>query len=161
EGREEGMAVVWATAYLDEAARCGEVLLLHEGRLLAQGPAEAFLAPLAGREFRVGVPGEQRRAPPHTGWGCLGVAGRGGAWGGRGIVRGDGAAVGPAQKLGGETLEPVPARFEDGFVALLAPPPRPSHAAREREDNPLSRAAGEGRGGGAEAITVTDLVRRF
>jgi ABC-2 type transport system ATP-binding protein len=38
EGGSDGMAVVWATAYLDEAARCGEVLLLHEGRLLAQGP---------------------------------------------------------------------------------------------------------------------------
>ena len=46
EGREDGMAVVWATAYLDEAARCGQVLLLHEGRLLAQGPPGEFLAPL-------------------------------------------------------------------------------------------------------------------
>jgi ABC-2 type transport system ATP-binding protein len=43
EGRADGMAVVWATAYLDEAARCGEVLLLHESRLLAQGPPRSSL----------------------------------------------------------------------------------------------------------------------
>src|ERR1700759_5042812 len=30
EGRADGMAVVWATAYLDEAAPCGEGLLAHQ-----------------------------------------------------------------------------------------------------------------------------------
>ena len=62
EGGADGMAVVWATAYLDEAARCGEVLLLHEGRLLAQGPPSAFVASLAGRVFRLSVPTGERRA---------------------------------------------------------------------------------------------------
>jgi ABC-2 type transport system ATP-binding protein len=53
EGRDEGMGVVWATAYLDEAARCGRVLLLHEGKLLADAPPDEFLAPMAGRVFRL------------------------------------------------------------------------------------------------------------
>ncbi|OYV54971.1 MAG: ABC transporter ATP-binding protein [Acidiphilium sp. 20-67-58] len=48
----EGVTVLFSTAYLDEAARCRDVLLLHEGRLLAQGPPERFTAPMAGRIFR-------------------------------------------------------------------------------------------------------------
>ncbi|MFX7329411.1 ATP-binding cassette domain-containing protein, partial [Acinetobacter baumannii] len=31
---DEGMAVVWSTAYLDEAERCESVLLLNQGQLL-------------------------------------------------------------------------------------------------------------------------------
>ena len=62
EGRADGMAVVWATAYLDEAARCGRVLLLHQGRLLADAPPDEFLAPLRGRVFRLAVPAGGRRA---------------------------------------------------------------------------------------------------
>ncbi len=55
EGRAEGMGVVWATAYLDEAARCGRVLLLHEGKLLADMPPDEFVAPMAGRVFQLEV----------------------------------------------------------------------------------------------------------
>ena len=35
---EEGMAVVWSTAYLDEAESCQEVLLLSHGRIVYAGP---------------------------------------------------------------------------------------------------------------------------
>jgi len=31
--REEGMSVLLSTAYLDEAERCAEVVLIHEGRI--------------------------------------------------------------------------------------------------------------------------------
>jgi ABC-2 type transport system ATP-binding protein len=72
------------------------------------------------------------------------------------VVLREGCAVPAAQELGGETLDPLPPRFEDGFIALLAPPPRlPS---------PSPRARGVGGGGAASqqsAITVSDLVRRF
>jgi ABC-type multidrug transport system ATPase subunit len=33
----EGMSVLLSTAYLDEAERCAEVVLLHEGKVLDQG----------------------------------------------------------------------------------------------------------------------------
>ncbi len=37
----QGLAVVWSTAYLDEAELCAEVLLMNEGRLIFSGkPAE-------------------------------------------------------------------------------------------------------------------------
>src|SRR5512136_3498214 len=34
--RSEGMSVLLSTAYLDEAERCAEVVLIHEGRILEQ-----------------------------------------------------------------------------------------------------------------------------
>ena len=34
---EEGVGVVWSTAYLDEAEKCAEVIVLNEGRVLFQG----------------------------------------------------------------------------------------------------------------------------
>ena len=36
--QQEGMSVLLSTAYLDEAERCDEVILLHEGEVLGQGP---------------------------------------------------------------------------------------------------------------------------
>ena len=163
EGRADGMAVVWATAYLDEAARCGDVLLLHEGRLLAQGPPTEFLAPLEGRVFRLRVPVGERRAAARLATAHPAVLDA--------VVEGDalrivlrqGVAVPGAPELGGEALEHLPPRFEDGFVAALAPPPpRPSRKGRGERPTPSPSTRGRGLGGGdATAITVTDLVRRF
>ncbi len=163
EGRADGMAVVWATAYLDEAARCGNVLLLHEGRLLAQGPPAEFLAPLEGRVFRLRVPAGERRAAGRLATAHPAVLDA--------VVEGDalrivvrqGVSVPGAAELGGEALEHLPPRFEDGFVASLAPPPPTPLPPGEGEKVPFSpsprgRAVG---GGGADAITVSDLFRRF
>jgi ABC-2 type transport system ATP-binding protein len=44
--RDEGMTVLLSTAYLDEAERCDEVILLHQGRLLGHGNPASFSAPL-------------------------------------------------------------------------------------------------------------------
>ena len=35
---DQGIAVIWSTAYLDEAERCPDVLLLNEGKLIYDGP---------------------------------------------------------------------------------------------------------------------------
>lgn len=60
---QEEMTVLLSTAYLDEAERCAQVILLHEGRVLSQGPPDEYSAPLAGRTFVVDVPaGQQKRA---------------------------------------------------------------------------------------------------
>ena len=40
--RQEGMTVLLSTAYLDEAERCDEVILMHEGEVLGQGPPQQF-----------------------------------------------------------------------------------------------------------------------
>src|SRR5690606_1944152 len=46
---DEGMAVVWSTAYLDEAERCDSVLLLNEGELAFAGPPGDLTGRLEGR----------------------------------------------------------------------------------------------------------------
>jgi ABC-2 type transport system ATP-binding protein len=165
EGRTEGMAVLWATAYLDEAGRCANVLLLHEGRLLAQGRPDVFLEPLRGRVFRLGIASVRRRAVAREASADPAVLDALVAGDALRIVLRNGAAVPDAQALGGESLDPLPPRFEDGFVALLAPPPNPLPRGEGKQtptpSSPSPCGWGAGGGGADNAITVSDLVRRF
>jgi ABC-2 type transport system ATP-binding protein len=57
----EGVGVLWSTAYLDEAERCDEVYLFHEGKLLYAGPPGELTQRVEGRVFRVPVESDQRR----------------------------------------------------------------------------------------------------
>jgi ABC-2 type transport system ATP-binding protein len=50
---DQGIGVLWSTAYLDEAERCGSVLLLNEGQLLNSGDPREMTARIAGRTFVV------------------------------------------------------------------------------------------------------------
>jgi ABC-2 type transport system ATP-binding protein len=50
---QEGISVVWSTAYLDEAERCDSVLLLNEGRLLYNGPPAELTQRMRGRAFKI------------------------------------------------------------------------------------------------------------
>jgi ABC-2 type transport system ATP-binding protein len=59
--KEQGMSVLLSTAYLDEAARCHEVILMHEGKRLGQGSPESFSEPMRGRTFRVTASGLGKR----------------------------------------------------------------------------------------------------
>lgn len=49
----EGMAVLLATAYMDEAARCHRVCLLHAGRVLALGEPQRLVRALEHSVFEV------------------------------------------------------------------------------------------------------------
>src|SRR5262249_36670557 len=55
---DEGIGVVWSTAYLDEAGRCAEVLLINEGRALYDGPPQELTDRARGRTFLVEGAGE-------------------------------------------------------------------------------------------------------
>ena len=150
EGRAEGMGVVWATAYLDEAERCGRVVLLHEGRMLAAAPPAFFLAPLRGRVFSLAVPAAGRRqagrlaaADPAV----LDVAVEGDAL--RLVLRPGAAPPDPAT-LGGTALVAAAPRFEDGFIDRLAAAPAVAPVETARPAH-----------GAGPAIEVHDLVRRF
>ena len=59
--KNNGGTVLISTAYFDEAERCDEVILLHEGKLLRQQSPEAFRAPLANRTYLVNEPHVSRR----------------------------------------------------------------------------------------------------
>jgi ABC-2 type transport system ATP-binding protein len=155
EGVGEGMGVVWATAYLDEAARCGRVLLLHQGRLLADAPPAEFLAPLQGRVFRITArAGTRRAAAAHAAANASvldavvdGAEVR--------IVLRRGATLPERATLGATSVEPATPRFEDGFIDTLAADETP-HAAV-----PPPVTASPHDHVGETAIEVRDLVRRF
>jgi ABC-type multidrug transport system ATPase subunit len=117
----EGIAVVWSTSYLDEAERCAEVLLLHEGRLLHAGPPQDLSQRMAGRAFVVASQGHGgrellRRAlrlPQVTDGVVQGQAVR--------LVMAEGAAPPStaAMKVAALEVRPVPPRLEDAYVAML------------------------------------------
>src|SRR6478672_5548953 len=58
----QGITIVMATPYLDEAERCARVALLHEGKLLALDRPDALRATLPGTLFEV-IVHDHRRAP--------------------------------------------------------------------------------------------------
>jgi ABC-2 type transport system ATP-binding protein len=58
----QGITIVMATPYLDEAERCSRVALLHEGRLLALDRPDALRATLGGALYEVLVHDHRRAA---------------------------------------------------------------------------------------------------
>ncbi len=60
--QKSAMTVLLSTAYLDEAERCDEVILLHEGRLIKQAKPQQFSDDVAGRVFQVTAKGQRYRA---------------------------------------------------------------------------------------------------
>src|SRR6267378_4058484 len=53
---DENLTVLLSTSYLDEAERCGQVVVLHQGKVLAQGRPADVSALAAGRTFLVEPP---------------------------------------------------------------------------------------------------------
>lgn len=133
----EGMAVVWSTAYLDEAERCESVLLLDQGMLMFDGPPADLTRRLDGRSYRVtGISGDRRRllsealALPAVRDGVIqGATVR--------LVRADDATEDTLEELAdehGARLETDEARFEDAFIDLLGGSPDGQSAIAERMD---------------------------
>jgi len=58
---EEETTVLISTAYLDEAERCDEVIILNEGELLGKGKPSKFDAPLKGQVFEITISGMKNR----------------------------------------------------------------------------------------------------
>lgn len=119
---EDGLSVVVSTAYLDEAERCQDVLILHEGHLLHQGEPDDFAERARGRTWNLtGLPAEGRR-------GLLGRVARQGdvadavAQGGHIRVLAAQKDHAPALPTGAPpaaAYQAVAPRFEDAFIARL------------------------------------------
>ncbi len=160
--QEEGMSVLLSTAYLDEAERCDEVIMLHEGRLLGQAPPRAFSSKMEGCSYSVAVPGMRKRTVQEKLAGSPGVVDA--------IIRGDNIRLVMETRdrpdmeallpgVENVSLKPVPARFEDSFIAMLKTRRTDSDGTRPREHR-----KGTGiyrRDGGESVIQVRDVERRF
>jgi len=116
-----GMTVVWATAYLDEAERCDEVLLLQEGELVYSGLPSRLTDRLRGRSFLVsGLSGDRRGFLTRA---LAEDAVRDGVIQGTSVrlvlaESASAAALGHLLEDGAE-IRPTRPRFEDAFIDLL------------------------------------------
>lgn len=153
---DDGMAVVWSTAYLDEAERCQSVLLLNEGKLEFDGAPQELSDRLQGRSFRMEHVGAERRAILSRALDLASVS--------DGVLQGDAVRVVLRQGAGsnelktlaadvGASLEPVKARFEDAFIDLLGGGPGGTSALADRFDTvELDTDI---------AVSCKDLTKRF
>ncbi len=152
----EGMAVVWATAYLDEAERCEDVLLLDKGAVVYSGPPEALTSRLTGRSFLMsGIDGDRRDILTRA-LQLPGVR--------DGVIQGASVRLVVAQQrdLAGiselaascnATLAETTPRFEDAFIDLLGGGPGGVSAIAQRME-PLPQQ-------GAVMVSCQNLTKRF
>lgn len=152
----EGMAVVWSTAYLDEAERCESVLLLNGGQLAFDGPPEQLTGRLSHRSFRLEKAGTERRAILAEALNLSSV--------GDGVIQGAGVRIVLRENAGVEQIQAladrvdmplvaVPPRFEDAFIDLLGGGPGGTSVLAE--GMPPVRLASE------VAVACRDLTKRF
>lgn len=118
----EGVAVVWATAYLDEAERCETVILLNEGHVEFAGPPGQLTAAIADRSYCLSGTKLDRRVLLSRALDLRSVC--------DGVIQGSSVRVvlramasrgeldTLAHQAGAEVI-PVAPRFEDGFIDRL------------------------------------------
>jgi ABC-2 type transport system ATP-binding protein len=159
---DEGMSVLLSTAYLDEAERCNEVVILHEGKLLDQNSPQTLSARMKGRTYAVTVPGMKKRKVQEKLAGTPGVTDA--------IIQGEWVRLvmdtqEPIEvekvlpEMEGASLQPVPPRFEDSFIAMLQSEQSERAETRGIEKIPVSHVqAGSSEGA---VIEVKDVKRRF
>jgi len=120
--REQGTTVLLSTAYLDEAERCDEVVLLHDGQLLAQGKPADLRETMRGRTYEVAAENIEKRALQFRVARAPGVLDSLIQGDHIRVVTEDSAPLDTGTLLPGASglaINPVPPRFEDSFVALL------------------------------------------
>jgi ABC-2 type transport system ATP-binding protein len=125
----QGLTIVMATPYLDEAERCSRVALLHDGRLMAIDAPATLQAGLRGTLFEVLV--ADSRPPIDRLAGIPGVTDVQ-LFGDRAHVRFAESGGPPAAEAIGAALardgvrvisvRPIPASLEDVFIDLIASP---------------------------------------
>ncbi|NND89557.1 MAG: ABC transporter ATP-binding protein [Granulosicoccus sp.] len=133
----DGMTIVWATAYLDEAERSDSVLLLDKGELVYAGAPAALTRRLQGRSYRLThIAGDRRRLLSDA----LNLpAVRDGVIQGSTVrlIRAEQASAATLNELAasrGCRFELTSPRFEDAFIDLLGGTPDGHSAIAERMD---------------------------
>ena len=160
---EQGMSVLLSTAYLDEAERCHEVILLHEGRELGHDAPSAFSSRLQNQTFLLASQTLGRRHVQRQFYGKPGVVDA--------TIFGDQVRLVMDSPMAPEAVaglmedrdievKPVPPRYEDAFIARLTSRtedeggPGPT----EEVEGPAPRAE---EADNADVIVVDKVERRF
>ncbi|XPG48539.1 ATP-binding cassette domain-containing protein [Variovorax sp. KK3] len=160
---DEHLSVIVSTAYLDEAERCAQVFVMHEGHLIAEGAPQAIrdnargLCHIARPPQGMAARTLQARlldAPASI----IDAVPQGGDV--RFIRRPDTDDAALAALFDGMPVEPVTARLEDGFMVLLRA--KQQNAKSPTAPIALEAAAASEPGKPDEVvIEVKDLVRKF
>jgi ABC-2 type transport system ATP-binding protein len=146
--KEQGLTVLVSTSYLDEAERSSRAIVLHQGKVLAQGLPREVTAFAEGYTFVADpAPGETARALQTQ---LLDRPGMIDAVPDGGRVR---LVCAPEADRGASA--PTAARFEDGFMVLLRRTASHERGATITLERPLD-AQRSGR-----AVEVHDLVKQF
>lgn len=169
---DQGLSVILSTSYLDEAERCGHVVVLHEGKLLAHGNPVEVSGLAAGRTFLTDPPtGKLARtlqAQLLDDPAIVDAVPEGGRV--RFIV--NESSQDEPGRMKGEAVEP---RFEDGFMVLLRRSTQADKETRRKGEKeidlphslsphlPISHSPHPpvSLSGDAPVVQVQDLVRRF
>jgi len=147
---QKGLTVLLSTSYMDEAERCGRVVVLYNGKVLAQGPPAEVSKLADGHAFLADPPAGQKARGLQARLLDLANVVDAVPEGGRvRLVRKDESVTVPG-------MVPTPARFEDGFMILLrrAAGDRPVGGSMKL-DRPAAGRDGE------VVVEVHDLVRMF
>ena len=153
---DEGIAVIWATAYLDEAEKCDRVILLEEGSVAFEGRPETLTSTLKHRTFLLEHAQGDRRRILTQALELESVC--------DGVIQGDAlrlvlhqdAPIEPLEQLSRDVsakLGPVAPRFEDGFIDLLGGGPGGTSALAQRMSRVKSLAG--------HAVECRNLTKRF
>jgi ABC-2 type transport system ATP-binding protein len=157
---EQGLTVLLSTSYLDEAERCAQVVVLREGRVLAQGPPSGVAEKAVNRTY-LADPGSGQKAralqarllDEPTIIDAVPEAGQ------VRFVRNQNGAnenyleEGPVR---GIKVVPTSPRFEDGFMVLLH-----QVAAEQALSGSMAIEQTVQGQAGEVVVEVRDLVRRF
>jgi ABC-2 type transport system ATP-binding protein len=153
---DQGLTVLLTTSYLGEAERCAHVVVLHEGKVLAEGRPDEVSRLAAGRTFlaqpAAGETARQLQARLLDTPSVLDAVPEGGRV--RFVT-----SEAHGQPSVGLRIDPLRERFEDGFMVLLR---RTARAASQdapsfsttHHSPPTPHHDGT-------AVEVRDLVRRF
>jgi ABC-2 type transport system ATP-binding protein len=161
--RDDGLPVIVSTSYLDEADRCDHVIVLHRGKVLAQGAPRSVSDLAAGRSFLLQpAAGERPRdvqARLLTNPAVIDASPEGGRV--RVVLdRADAAGALAGDGIAADAVTATPAHFEDGFMTLLR-----TTAAEEAAPFSVAPASAPPRAhrhaDGEPAVQVRGLVRRF
>jgi ABC-2 type transport system ATP-binding protein len=146
---DRGLTVLMSTSYLDEAERANHVVVLHEGRVLAQSAPAEITGKAAGRTFVL---------TPAAGHNARSLQAR--LLDQQGIIDAvpDGGRVRIVEAADGASTDgraPIEPRFEDGFMILLRQTASHESVGSITLRRPIT-AGGEG-----AVVEVRDLLKRF
>ena len=158
--RDENLTVLVNTAYMNEAALCGQVYVLHKGALLAHGTPDDLRAIAAGRCYScTPPPGEPTRIlQAHLIDDTDHVVDAVPKGGDVHFILQEGVASAPYLDAHGIAARPVASDLEDGFMVLLHRAETEILPPVEEGDDVLDKG---GRPTDKVSITVRDLVKKF